>query len=83
MSTILIENGVIKPTGSEDPDFKWTVANPINIADERHKAPVMAPEIGEHSEDVLRECGYGDAEISELRRSGAVYETRASFRLIG
>jgi len=70
----LIENGVIKPTGSEDKDYQWTISNPLTISDEQHKAPVMAPAIGEHSEDVLRECGYGDAELSALQQSGAVVQ---------
>ena len=30
------------------------------------------PELGEHTEDVLREAGYGDDQIAELLRSGAV-----------
>ena len=30
------------------------------------------PELGEHTEAVLREAGYDDATIAELLRSGAV-----------
>lgn len=31
-----------------------------------------APGLGEHSDDVLRELGYGDADIAKLRQSGVV-----------
>jgi len=28
-----------------------------------------APEAGQHAAEILRECGYSDAEIVDLRRS--------------
>jgi crotonobetainyl-CoA:carnitine CoA-transferase CaiB-like acyl-CoA transferase len=31
-----------------------------------------APEIGEHTAEVLREVGFGDDEIAQLHESGAV-----------
>jgi len=39
----------------------------FQFAIERH-----APARGEHTEEVLREFGYGDAEIEALRRNGAI-----------
>jgi formyl-CoA transferase len=31
-----------------------------------------APNLGEHSEDILRELGYSEEEIKDLHESGAV-----------
>ena len=40
--------------------------------------PRMPPELGEHSTEVLREAGYGDAEIDELLASGVVMQGKSS-----
>ena len=32
----------------------------------------QAPKLGEHTEDVLREVGYSDADIQRLRSAGTV-----------
>ena len=51
------------------PDFR-VLANPIKLDGERLPAR-PAPALGEHTEDLLREVGYSDAEIDALRRKGA------------
>jgi crotonobetainyl-CoA:carnitine CoA-transferase CaiB-like acyl-CoA transferase len=40
--------------------------------------PRMAPELGEHSLEILREVGYGDAEIDELLASRVVVQGKSS-----
>lgn len=51
------------------PDFR-VLANPIKVGGERLPARI-APALGEHTDELLREVGYSDAQILELRKSGA------------
>ncbi|MFT3804994.1 MAG: CaiB/BaiF CoA-transferase family protein [Burkholderiaceae bacterium] len=44
-----------------------TINSPINIEGVRKVAPGPAPAVGEHGAEILREVGYGDAEIQRLR----------------
>jgi crotonobetainyl-CoA:carnitine CoA-transferase CaiB-like acyl-CoA transferase len=49
-----------------------TVNSPIWIDGSKKTQPRHPPDIGEHSDAVLREAGYDDAAIRQLRSSGAV-----------
>jgi formyl-CoA transferase len=49
-----------------------TVDSPIHLEGVPKVAPRPAPEIGEHTAEVLRELGYRDDAIRELARSGIV-----------
>ena len=49
-----------------------TVNNPVNIAGVKKAKPRVAPEVGEHSEEVLRELGYKNEAIQELADRGVV-----------
>jgi crotonobetainyl-CoA:carnitine CoA-transferase CaiB-like acyl-CoA transferase len=68
----LIENKVIVKTNSDNPDFQWTVANPILIRGENQKPPNDAPVLGEHSREILAESGHSEDEIEKLLESGVV-----------
>jgi crotonobetainyl-CoA:carnitine CoA-transferase CaiB-like acyl-CoA transferase len=46
---------------------------PIKFVGEELPAPTLAPTVGEHNEQVLRDVlGYGDAEIAKLKDAGAL-----------
>lgn len=50
----------------------FTVDSPFRISDESKRRPSQAPNLGQHSEEVLREHGFDCAEIDVLRRAGAI-----------
>jgi crotonobetainyl-CoA:carnitine CoA-transferase CaiB-like acyl-CoA transferase len=45
---------------------------PLSVDGDRVQHAAPAPALGLHTADVLREAGYADAEIDELRRSGVI-----------
>ena len=65
----MLENEVLVPFEN---DNLLTVNSPIWIDDSKKVQPRRAPGIGEHSDQVLREAGYDEASIKQLRASGAV-----------
>jgi formyl-CoA transferase len=73
----LIENKVIIKTNSDNPDYQWTVANPILIRGEDQRPPSDAPEIGEHSREILAESGHSEEEIEKLLASGVVLAAKS------
>ena len=54
-----------------DADF-LTINSPIEIRGQEKVRPRRAPKVGEHSAEVLRDAGYGEAEIAELRAAGVI-----------
>jgi crotonobetainyl-CoA:carnitine CoA-transferase CaiB-like acyl-CoA transferase len=46
---------------------------PLKVADVEMPAPTKAPEVGEHTDEVLTEVlGYDPDRVAELRKSGAL-----------
>ena len=65
-----LERGGVQVFDHPDkPGFKL-VASPFRIGEPLPARP--APKLGEHSDALLRELGYSDAEIARLKASGAV-----------
>lgn len=69
----LIENGVVVKTQSNDPNFEWTIANPIKMSDETCKPAIDPPAFGEHSREVLERYGYSSDEIEALINEKVVF----------
>jgi len=65
----ILASGALVPF--ED-DGTMTVNSPIWVAGQNKVEPRRAPNVGEHSEEVLREAGYGDSEIQALRAEGVI-----------
>ncbi len=53
-----------------------TVSSPLNVQGVTKEKPAMAPEVGEHSREVLRSLGYSDAAIEEMILRGCVVAAR-------
>src|ERR1700712_3113298 len=65
----MLDNDVLVPfEGGE----LLTINSPIWIDGSDKVKPRHAPGVGEHSDEVLRAAGYGDAEINKLRAAGTV-----------
>ncbi len=47
-------------------------ASPVKFSEFEFSIERPAPGFGEHTDEILREAGYGDAEIEALRKSGAI-----------
>ncbi len=48
------------------------MAHPVRFGDDPPPAPFAAPQLGQHSREILASLGYSDAEIERLRGAGAV-----------
>ena len=53
-------------------DTLMTINSPIWVDGSAKVKPRRPPDIGEHSEEILREAGYDDDAIQGLKASGAV-----------
>ena len=62
-------NGVFVPF--EDGTLR-TVDSPVTVSGADKVVPRRPPAVGQHSDELLREAGYGADEIAALRESGAV-----------
>ena len=62
--------GFLRPY-ADDPDL-WTIDSPLFLAGQEKLPPRTAPAVGQNSDEVLRQYGYGETEIAELRASGVV-----------
>lgn len=69
----LIESGVVTRTESADPDFQWTIANPIRVSGERPRPIKDPPQLGEHTKEVLGAHGVSAAEVERLLAAGVVF----------
>jgi crotonobetainyl-CoA:carnitine CoA-transferase CaiB-like acyl-CoA transferase len=66
------DSGALRPMPDPRAGAEYIVDSPINVAGVEKETPILAPELGEHTVEVLRDAGYDDAEIEQLKRDGVV-----------
>jgi formyl-CoA transferase len=62
--------GAVRATAN--PVLPRSIANPLRVDFAEQRAARPAPELGEHTDAILRDLGYGESDIAALRKSGAV-----------
>jgi crotonobetainyl-CoA:carnitine CoA-transferase CaiB-like acyl-CoA transferase len=74
----MVDSGALVPMDDPRAGAPLTVSGPMWVEGVEKVPPRMPPELGEHSTEILREAGYGDAEIDELLASGVVAQGKSS-----
>jgi len=65
-------NKMIVPPVDDDIDIPMIVNHPVKISNVAQVGPKRAPEMGEHTSQILQGLGYSDNEIQEFRNKGVV-----------
>src|SRR5258708_699062 len=65
-------NEIVVPLEGAGGKLTSTISSPIQVHGVSKVPARRAPRIGEHNDEVLKELGFGDAEIDGLRTSGAI-----------
>jgi crotonobetainyl-CoA:carnitine CoA-transferase CaiB-like acyl-CoA transferase len=68
----LIANGAFPNLNNPNGIANRTIANPIDLLGVTKIQPTLAPELGQHSVDVLKDFGFDDVEVQSLLNAGVV-----------
>lgn len=63
-------NDILTPMTVGRQLYAHTINSPIWMTDEDKRTPVVAPNIGEHTEEILGEIGLSDSQINDLLTQG-------------
>jgi len=65
-------NNILVPIDDASGQERTTIDSPVHLDQETKVAPRRAPEIGEHTEQILKELGFDTGTIANLRAAGAI-----------
>jgi crotonobetainyl-CoA:carnitine CoA-transferase CaiB-like acyl-CoA transferase len=71
----LILNDILRPIQNGEGTTSLTVDSPLKIQGENKVLPRPAPNLGQHTLEVLGELGYNSTEIENLRNEGTIRKT--------
>ena len=69
-------SGALVPLDDPRAGAALTVSSPLQIGGQEKMPATMAPEIGEHTVEVLREAGVDEAEVERLLRDGVIVQAK-------
>jgi crotonobetainyl-CoA:carnitine CoA-transferase CaiB-like acyl-CoA transferase len=67
-------SGALVPIDDPRAGAPLTVSSPLQVGDQEKVPPTLAPEIGQHTVEVLRAAGIAAAEIERLLRAGVIVQ---------
>ena len=68
----MIDSGALVPIDDPRAGARLTVSSPVEIEGQDKAKPTLAPGVGEHTTEVLREAGFADSEIQRLLQTRVV-----------
>jgi formyl-CoA transferase len=72
----MVESGALVPIDDPRAGASLTVSSPFEMDGQEKAKATLAPAVGEHTTEVLRETGFSDSEIQRLIQIGAVGQAR-------
>ena len=74
----MVASGALVPFDDPRAGAPFTVASPLWLDGVEKVAPRFPPELGEHSVEILREAGYGEAEIDSLLATRVIVQGKTA-----
>jgi crotonobetainyl-CoA:carnitine CoA-transferase CaiB-like acyl-CoA transferase len=68
----MVDSGALVPIDDPRAGAQLTVSSPVEIEGQDKAKPTLAPGVGEHTTEVLREAGFADSEIQRLLQTRVV-----------